>query len=124
MNETCYILIGMRRGRIWYGRLRQRSEGEPHTVAFDWAWVLDREARYGDVAGFHHTHPPGLPAPSARDQRTMRAWVSCLGKPLLCVVESGDVVAAYVFGSDEDDGQAVAEVQRFPRRALVAVEKE
>jgi hypothetical protein len=124
MNETCHILIGGHRGRFWYGWLRQQYEGGPCSVAFDWAWVLDREERYGDVAGFLHTHPPGLAAPSQRDQRTMRAWVSCLGKPLLCIVESGDVLTAYVFGTDEDDGRAVAEVQRFPRRALVAVEKE
>jgi proteasome lid subunit RPN8/RPN11 len=124
MNEICYILIGRRRGRIWHGRLRRPHEGRPHSVEFDWAWVLDREERYGDVAGFFHTHPAGLPAPSQRDQRTMRAWVSCLGKPLLCLVESDGLLAAYIFRSDEDEGQPVQEVERFPRRAIVAVEEE
>jgi len=52
----------------------------------------------------------------------MRGWVCCFGKPLLCVIESGDVLAAYLFQTDEDDGEPVDEVQRFPRNALVAVE--
>lgn len=121
-NEISAILVGRRRGRIWYGRLRERRGGGPASVEFDWAWVLAREERYGDVAGFYHTHPPGLAAPSQRDLRTMRAWVSCLGKPLLCVIESGDVLAAYLFCTDEDDGQALSEVERFPRNVVVAVE--
>jgi len=64
----------------------------------------------------------GLAAPSNRDVQTMRAWVSCLGKPLLCVIESGDVLGAYRFADDEDDGQTLDAVERFPRNAVVAVE--
>jgi hypothetical protein len=121
-NEICYVLVGQRRGRIWYGRLRQRQTGQPASVEFDWDWVLAREERHGDILGFHHTHPAGLAAPSDRDLRTMRAWVSCLGKPLLCLIQAGDRLAAYSFATDEDDGQLLAEVERFPRNAIVAVE--
>jgi hypothetical protein len=122
MNEECAVLVGQRRRGIWYGRLRQRQMGGPASVEFDWAWVMEREERYGDVAGFYHTHPQGLTTPSQRDLRTMGAWVSCFGKPLLCLIESGDRLSAYLFETDEDNGQTIAQVERFPRNAIVAVE--
>jgi proteasome lid subunit RPN8/RPN11 len=122
MNEIYYLFVGQRRGRIWHGRLRRRQIGQPHGVEFDWQWALEREERYGDVAGFYHTHAPGHVVPSERDVRTMRAWVSCLGKPLLCLIESGGTLHAYLFATDEDKGLPLAEVQRFPRNAVVAVE--
>lgn len=83
MSEEIAVLIGQRRGHVWYGRLRQRQVGEPASVEFDWAWVLEREERQGDVIGFYHTHPSGLTTPSERDLRTMRAWAGCFGKPPL-----------------------------------------
>lgn len=122
MNEISYILIGRRQGGIWYGRLRRRQVGSPGSVEFDWAWVIEREERYGDVAGFFHTHPTGLAAPSQRDLRTMRAWVSCFGKPLLCLIDSGHRLSAHLFQTDEDEGCTVARVERFPRNVIVAVE--
>ena len=122
MNEMSAVLIGSRRGHIWHGRLRQRQTGESASVAFDWAWTLEREERRGDVLGFYHTHPDGPTTPSARDVRTMRAWVSCFGKPLLCVIMSGGALSAYLFQTDEDDGQPLSAVERFPRNVIVAVE--
>jgi proteasome lid subunit RPN8/RPN11 len=121
-HEECAILIGQRRGRIWYGRLRQFQSGELASVEFDWEWVLKREDRYGDVLGFYHTHPGGLTTPSGRDVRTMRAWVSCLGKPLLWVIKSHKNLSAYVFETDEDDGSPLAEIQQFPRNVIIATE--
>lgn len=121
-REICYVLVGKRQGCVWFGRLRQRREGQAASVEFDWQWVLEREERRGDILGFYHTHSVGLAAPSNRDVQTMRAWVSCLGKPLLCVIESGDVLGAYRFADDEDDGQTLDAVERFPRNAVVAVE--
>jgi proteasome lid subunit RPN8/RPN11 len=123
-HEISYVLIGQRRGRIWHGRLRQRQTGQPASVEFDWNWVLEREERQGDVLGFYHTHPAGAATPSARDVRTMRAWVSCLGKPLLCVIESDDALAAHLFATDEGRGQVLEEVERFPRNVVVAVAPE
>jgi len=101
MNEEVAVLVGQRKGHIWHARLRQRRMGGPASVEFDWAWVLEREEHQGDVVGFYHTHPAGQTAPSERDVRTMRAWVCCFGKPLLCLIESGTTLAAYVFATDE-----------------------
>jgi hypothetical protein len=122
-SEEVAVLVGQRRGRIWYGQLRQRQVGRPASVEFDWAWVLEREERRGDVIGFYHTHPPGLTTPSQRDVRTMRAWVGCFGKPLLCAIESGGVLTGYVFATDESKGTPLGEVQRFPPDIVVGVEE-
>jgi hypothetical protein len=119
MKEIAYIITGERRGHFWYGRLQQRQMGQPTTVEFDWAWTLDREARRGDVLGFYHTHPGNLSQPSPRDIITMRAWVSCLGKPLLCIIKSQTRLVGYLFCTDEDGGQSLAEVQRFPRNVIL-----
>jgi hypothetical protein len=124
MNEVCYVLVGQRRGRIWYGRLCEQRVGGPGSVEFDWAWVLEHDERRGDVLGFFHTHPPGLALPSRRDVRTMRAWVSCLGKPLLCLIAAGDTLEAYLFANDEEGGQPLVAVERFPRKVIIAVEGE
>jgi proteasome lid subunit RPN8/RPN11 len=75
MNEVCYVLVGQHRGRIWFGRLRKRQVGEPGSVEFDWAWVLEREERRGDILGSFHTHPSELGLPSQRDVRTMQDGV-------------------------------------------------
>ncbi len=122
-NEVCYVLTGQRQGRIWLGRFWRRRVGQPASVELDWAWALEREERQGDVIGFYHSHPPGLLLPSGRDVRTMRAWVSCLGKPLLCVIESEPALAAYRFETDESKGLPLAQVQRFPRNVIVVIER-
>jgi len=121
VNEICYVLVGQRRGSTWEGRLYRLQVGDATSVEFDWAWVLAREEQHGDVIGFYHTHPSGATAPSQRDVRTMRAWVGCFGKPLLCVIESGAALTAYVFETDEDEGRPLAEVQR-QAQAVVAIE--
>jgi len=120
-RESSAILTGQRRGRIWHVRLRKFGSGKPTSVEFDWAYVLEREERYGDIVGFYHTHPVGLITTSRRDVQTMRAWVSCLGKPLLCVIASGATLSAYVFETDDDAGTPLAEIQRFPRNVMVGV---
>jgi predicted nucleotidyltransferase len=108
-NEVCAVLVGQRTDHDWSGSLRQLQEGRPASARFDWAWVLAREEDEGDVIGFYHTHPGGAAAPSQRDLRTMRAWVTCFGKPLLCLIEGGAGLAAYLFETDEDDGQKLPE---------------
>jgi proteasome lid subunit RPN8/RPN11 len=122
MDEESAVLVGYRRGNLWYGRLRRRQVGTPSSIEFDWDWVLGREEHHGDVAGFFHTHPPSHERPSARDVRTMRAWVSSFGKPLLCVIESDNVLTATVYRSDDDEGELLREVQRFPRNVIVGAE--
>lgn len=111
-NEESAVLVGQRTDAGWSGSLTQAQEGGPASTAFDWAWVLAREEREGDVIGFYHTHPGGTATPSQRDIRTMRAWVTCLGKPLLCLIEGGSELAAYLFETDEDDGQRLPKIWR------------
>lgn len=101
MIERSAILISD--GRL----VRWRAGGAAH-VDFDWAWVLRREEEKGDVAGFFHTHPPGFSSMSGRDRRTMQAWATCFGKPLVCAVRCGRAVRAWVC----DKRGAVSEVTK------------
>lgn len=119
VNEQCWTLVGRRQGAFWLARRCRRTRGEPHRVEFDAAWALAREEARGDVVGFCHTHPAGPAAPSHRDVRTMRAWVSALGKPLLCVIETRDGLTAFQFDDDRSAGTPMA-VEKFPQGAIVA----
>ncbi len=120
-NEESGVLVGSRKGDIWLGRLYKRRQGGPSSVEFDWSWVLEREEKRGDVIGFWHTHPFGFDGPSHRDIRTMQAWVNCLGKPLLCLIEVPESLGAYSFETGEDSGRFLGEVQRFERGVVVIV---
>jgi proteasome lid subunit RPN8/RPN11 len=120
--ETCWVLVGERRGRVWRCRRLRPTRGEPSQVAFDGPAALAREERRGDVVGFYHTHPGGPPRPSRRDVRTMRAWASAFGKPLVCLIESDGKLAGWRFNDDESAGVAMAAVERFPRGVVIAVD--
>ena len=120
--EQCWTLVGQRRGRVWYARRLRPQSGERTRVCFDGPWVLRREERRQDVLGFYHTHPDGPAHPSRRDVRTMRAWCSAFGKPLLCVIDSPDGVRGYRFDHDEANGTALAIVEIFPRGVIIGVE--
>ena len=74
--------------------------------------------------GFLHTHPDGPPDPSARDVRTMRAWCSAFGKPLLCVIASPPGLAAFQFVDDSSQGVRMSAVEVFPRGVLIGVERD
>jgi len=89
MNERSAVLLDS-------GRLVRWREGGPAHVDFDGAWVLRREEKSGDVAGFYHTHPAGLSGMSGRDRRTMEAWAASFGKPLLCAVACGERVRVWL----------------------------
>jgi proteasome lid subunit RPN8/RPN11 len=120
--ELCWIIVGQRRGPIWLGRKMRRISGERSSVAFDAAWVLQREESRHDVVGFWHTHPDGPDSPSSRDVRTMRAWCSAFGKPLLCVIQSPNRITGYCFHNDESEGMPLPIVESFARGVLVGVE--
>jgi proteasome lid subunit RPN8/RPN11 len=120
--ERCWTLVGQRRGRIWYARRVRPTAGELLSVRYDAAWVLAREEWRGDVVGFYHTHPDGPPRPSRRDLRTMRAWCSAFGKPLLCLIASPEGIGGYRFEDDASDGEELAEVAEFPRGVVVGVD--
>ena len=121
--EQCWTLVGNRRGRIWYARRVRRSSGARASVTFDGAWVLQREEDRGDVVGFLHTHPDGPTTPSDRDVRTMRAWCSAFGKPLLCLIASPEGVRGYRFDDDESKGVELPTVELFPRGVVIGVDE-
>jgi proteasome lid subunit RPN8/RPN11 len=116
------VLLGERRGRAWLCRRARPERGERASVRFDGPWVLGREERRGDVAGFLHTHPDGPASPSGRDVRTMRAWCLAFGKPLLCLIDSPDGLRGYRFDDDASTGEPLAVVQAFPRGVVIGVD--
>ena len=130
MNERCWTLLGSREdgSGTWRVMLHHLIVGEQTRVEADWSWTLSREENDGDVMGFYHTHPPGFGVqPSRRDIRTMQAWCSALGKPLLCLIaeeaEAG-IPKGYVFAGDEQPGQPVASVSREQTGVYLAMESE
>jgi proteasome lid subunit RPN8/RPN11 len=120
--EECWILLGRRRGENWLTRRVRRCRGERTRVEFNGRWALKREETHGDIAGFFHTHPPGCNFVSARDVRTMRAWCSAFGKPLLCVIASAGVVNAWRFDDDDSDGIKLYSVTLHPRGIVRGVD--
>lgn len=116
------MLLGRRRGRIWYARRTSRRAGEPAQVEFDASAVLEREEARGDVIGFLHTHPNSPASPSRRDLKTMRAWVCAFGKPLLCLIDGTDGLAGYRFDDDASDPQPLLLVEAFPRHVVIGVD--
>ncbi len=109
--ERCWTLIGEYRDGVWRAAKRHRISGRPNSVEADWEWTLKREEKRGDVIGFVHTHPMGSgTTPSERDIRTMRAWRTALGKPLVSVIDDGESPGGYVFASDDSHGQPVASI--------------
>jgi proteasome lid subunit RPN8/RPN11 len=118
--EQCWTLLGQRRGRIWFCRRVRHSRGDRASVEFDGGWVLQREEEHGDIVGFLHTHPDGPASPSGRDVRTMRAWCSAFGKPLLCLIASPDGVRGYRFDA-ESTGEELEVVELFPRGVVIGV---
>ena len=118
--EKCWTLIGRRQGCFWYARRMRPTKGEPASVEFDADWVIEREEAKSDVIGFYHTHPSGMPTPSCRDDRTMRAWVASFGKPLLCLIEADGNVGAYQYVDDESVGIALTACELLPRGIVVA----
>jgi len=105
--ERCWVLTGMQDGEsTWHFRRRRLTSGEVGSVEAAWEWALAREERYGDVIGFFHTHPHGAGTQmSSRDIRTMLAWRSALGKPMLCLIAEGKAINGYVITNE--DGQAI-----------------
>jgi proteasome lid subunit RPN8/RPN11 len=98
------------------------TQGKRVSVRFDGAWVLNREEEHGDVVGFLHTHPEGPATPSGRDVRTMRAWHSAFGKPLLCLIAGPDDLRGYRFDGDDPTGAVLAAVEAFPRGVVIGVD--
>jgi len=65
------------------------TQQSPGLVEFDYKKVMELEDDpETEVMGFHHTHPPGCFNMSGTDVETMKAWVACFGRPLICAIES------------------------------------
>jgi len=120
-DEECWVLVGERRGDTWQGRMLDRVVGQPEMVEFDGGQALAREEALGDVIGFMHTHPNSAATPSQRDVDTMQAWVSALGKPLLCVIQGTDGLRCYRFEDDASGGEQMSTVERTDDR-IVAIQ--
>jgi proteasome lid subunit RPN8/RPN11 len=120
--EQCWTLVGQRRGPVWYTRRVQPHTGGRTSVGFDGNRILAREEHRHDVLGFYHTHPDGPSCPSRRDVRTMRAWCSAFGKPLLCLIASPEGVRGFRFEDGEADGVELAAVELFPRGVVIGVD--
>ena len=86
-KETCWFIYGFKIKRVYFGIMVKQSTGGPASVDFDWRKVFRQRKA---LIGFFHTHPDGVDDLSQIDHRTMRGWVTALGKPLLCgIKESG-----------------------------------
>ena len=95
-NEVFGLLCGSVHGDFCLARIVGKLvSGEPSRVEFDWNEVIKREENQGDVIGFYHTHPNSTAYMSPIDKDTMQAWVKCLGKPLVCVIDGKDGVRAH-----------------------------
>lgn len=102
MNEQCWVLVGGMRDDLWWGKRVKPTEGAPASVAFNPDYVTQRDDKYHDVVGFIHTHPSFTAHYSSRDDRTMKAWVLSLGKPLVCCIIGIDGLRAWWYLNDED----------------------
>ena len=122
MVEQCWVLLGERRGRVWYCHSHNEISGERTFVQFDGPWVLEREESHGDVVGFLHTHPDGPAMPSQRDVRTMRAWCLSFGKPLVCLIDCPTGLLDFRFENDESIGEPLEIVEAFPHDVLIGVD--
>jgi hypothetical protein len=103
-NEECWILKGGKGKWTWKGKYDRYSAGQVASVAFDYNYVLENEK---DIVGWIHTHPHWNAYPSSTDDRTMRAWVACLGRPLLCCIIGLDGLRAFWYMNDECNGVEV-----------------
>jgi hypothetical protein len=73
------------------------TQKQAASVEFDYQKVYDREDTYHDVVGFFHTHPSGMNSMSSIDIETMKQWVKCLGKDLMCVIQTEEEINGWLF---------------------------
>lgn len=103
-NEQCWVILGRLFGAFWLGRISYLSQGSPSEVEFNASLILEREDDKHDVIGFVHTHPNTDASPSFTDHATMQAWVTALGKPLVCGIDGTDGLKSFVYTDDESKG--------------------
>ena len=101
--EHMWVLFGEVDGDLWHARMIPMASGGPAQVSFDANEVIKREEEVGDVVGFLHTHPSFSSHYSSRDDRTMKAWCLCFGKPLVCCIKGVDGWSAWWYMDDETE---------------------
>lgn len=79
------------------------TQVNPSSVQFDYASIYKREDKYHDIVGFYHTHPSGMNCMSSIDIETMKQWVGCLGKSLVCLIETEEQINGWAFVKDGDE---------------------
>ena len=94
-NEIFYAIFGKRIGKYFFGKIDFFHEGVPTKVDFDSKRIIDEIESGKNLLGFYHTHP-NMPAyMSQTDYATMKAWVDCEGKELLCLIDGHDKLCAF-----------------------------
>lgn len=99
-NTTCALVTG----------IDVCTQKQATSVEFDYQKVYDREDTYHDVVGFFHTHPSGMNRMSGIDIETMNQWVKCLGKDLMCVIQTDKTISGWIF-SKNNNGTIIRDVQ-------------
>jgi hypothetical protein len=92
-KEECWILYGIRLGKIFLGFKKYHSKGEKHNVEFSYNGINKKW-----VIGWDHTHPGERNiTPSSTDNKTMRSWVKGFYKSYLCGIECNGHEAYYKY---------------------------
>jgi hypothetical protein len=96
--EQCWFLWGFKIGPFLIGWTTYHSIGETCSVEFDWEKGLSKF-----LLGWFHTHPKEISLePSQEDQKTMRAWVRTLERPLICGIKHETRYQTYLFKRNQD----------------------
>jgi proteasome lid subunit RPN8/RPN11 len=122
-NEQCWILVGKRQGSFWQCAMVEPTTGTPTEVEFSFESVLKRDESLGDIVGFLHTHPSGSLDPSRKDVETMRAWTSCLGRPLICMIACDEAIEAFLFMDDECDGWRLSAAEHLNDQTVIVCDR-
>jgi len=93
--ENCWFIYGLKIKKFYIGFVVKHSTGEASGVEFDWKKIYD--SKY--LIGFFHTHPRDVMGYSITDDTTMKAWVSCMWRDLICGIwnETRTQAACYLF---------------------------
>ena len=86
-GEECWFLFGIRIWKFSFGYFEYHSKGTSGGVDFDWSKVYDSKF----LLGFYHTHPTAeVTNYSPTDEKTMRGWVVCRWRDLICGIWNCD----------------------------------